>query len=138
MSFREKSAVLHIVAFVFLLTYMISSSARWPALDPASIPVKHLWIAIILFIAIEAIGHGLLAAFNKREANQSLDERDKLVEYKSSHFSGLLLSGLIIFYICGSLLLGIPVLSLANVLSILVIAEILHYSLQLLFYRRGL
>lgn len=138
MSFREKSAILHIAAFIFLLAYIISSSSRWPVLDPAAIPVKHLWIAIGLFILIEAVGQGLLTAFNKREANQALDERDKLVEYKASHFSGLLLSGLIIVYICGSLLLGIPVLSLANVLSILIIAEILHYGLQLLFYRRGL
>ncbi len=137
MSYKEKSALMHIAALVFLLIYIITSSSVWPALDPAATPIKHLWIAIISFILIEIIGHSLLAIRDRKEANEKPDERDKLIEYKASHFSGFLLSFLIIGYMAANMLLGIPILNLVNVLSILVIAEILHYGLQFLFYRRG-
>lgn len=138
MSFREKSAMVHILAFLTLLALVaISAGKAFHLGDSSPLSIQQNWIYIIIFIAIEIIGQSVIAAFNRSEANQSLDERDKNIQYKSSHFAWLFSGAILLSYVCWELLLGVPAVNLYNVWILLIISEILKYSFQYWFYRRG-
>lgn len=138
LTFREKSAIIHIAALSLLLifTFIII----WPlfsGFEEAIFEVKPLWIALGAFIIIEIIGHSIVAAVNRKEANAKADERDKLIVLKSNFYSSHVLGFILIGYLSITILVQIPFLSVYFVFIAFVIAEIVNYASQLILYRRG-
>ncbi|AOE49010.1 hypothetical protein [Kangiella sediminilitoris] len=138
LSFREKSAAIHIGALALLLAYTLI--IIWPffsGFEESILEVKPLWFAILIFILIEVIGHTWVALHNRREANTKSDEREKLITLKSSYYSSHVLGFILIGYLALSIIFQIPFLSVYFVFIIFVVAEIINYSCQLVLFRRG-
>jgi small-conductance mechanosensitive channel len=112
----------------------------WPffsGYEESILVVKPLWVAVIIFILLEIIGHSIVAARNSKEANANSDEREKLIVLKASFYSSHVLGFVLIGYLSLSMLLQIPFLSVYFVFIAFVIAEIVNYASQLVLYRRG-
>ena len=129
LSFREKSALIHLVALSVLLAFTLN--IIWPffsGFEEAILEVKPLWVAVILFVLLEIIGHSIVAAKNAKEANANSDEREKLVVLKSNFYSSHVLGFILIGYLSLSMLLQIPFLSIYFVFIAFVVAEIINYG----------
>ena len=138
LTFREKSAIIHIVALSILLAFTLS--IIWPffsGFEESILVVKPLWIAVIIFILLEIIGHSVVAARNHKEANAGADEREKLIVLKSNYYSSHVLGFILIGYLSITMLFQIPFLSVYFVFIAFVIAEMVNYVSQLVLYRRG-
>lgn len=138
LAFREKSALVHIVALSLLLAFTLTQI--WPffsGFEESILVVKPLWIALVIFIVLEIIGHSIVAARNKKEANADSDERERLIVLKSSYYSSHVLGFILIGYLAISMLFQIPFLSIYFVFITFVIAEIVNYASQLILFRRG-
>ena len=127
LTFREKSALIHVLALAILLIFTLS----------IILEVKPLWVAVIMFIIIEIIGHSAVALWNSKEANAEADEREKLVVMKSNFYSSHVLGFILIGYISLSMLFQIPFLSIYFVFIAFVVAEIINYGSQFILSRRG-
>lgn len=138
LAFREKSALVHIVALSLLLAFTLTQI--WPffsGFEESILVVKPLWVALVIFIVLEIIGHSIVAARNKKEANADSDERERLIVLKSSYYSSHVLGFILIGYLAISMLFQIPFLSIYFVFITFVIAEIVNYASQLILFRRG-
>jgi small-conductance mechanosensitive channel len=138
LAFREKSAIIHLITLTILLAFTLT--IIWPffsGYEESILVVKPLWVAVIIFILLEIIGHSIVAARNSKEANANSDEREKLIVLKASFYSSHVLGFILIGYLALSMLLQIPFLSIYFVFIAFVIAEIINYASQLVLYRRG-
>ena len=138
LAFREKSALVHIVALSLLLAFTLTQI--WPffsGFEESILVVKPLWVALVIFIVLEIIGHSIVAARNKKEANADSDERERLIVLKSSYYSSHVLGFILIGYLAISMLFQIPFLSIYFVFITFIIAEIVNYASQLILFRRG-
>ena len=138
LTFREKSALIHMAALTLLLVFTLS--IIWPffsGYEEVILEVKPLWVAVFLFILLEIIGHSVVAAWNAKEANAEADEREKIVVMKSNFYSSHVLGFILIGYISLSMLFQIPFLSIYFVFIAFVIAELINYSSQFILSRRG-
>lgn len=138
LTFREKSALIHVLALAILLIFTLS--IIWPffsGYEEVILEVKPLWVAVIMFIIIEIIGHSAVALWNSKEANAEADEREKLVVMKSNFYSSHVLGFILIGYISLSMLFQIPFLSIYFVFIAFVVAEIINYGSQFILSRRG-
>lgn len=138
LAFREKSAIIHLVALSILLAFTVIRI--WPffsGYEESILIVKPLWSAVIIFILLEIIGHSMVAAKNHKEANAETDEREKLIVLKSSYYSSHVLGFILIGYLSITMLFQIPFLSVYFVFIAFVMAEIVNYTSQLILYRRG-
>jgi len=139
LAFREKSAIIHFLTLIILLIFCLATI--WPFFsghEESILVVKPLWAAVLIFILLEIIGHSIVAARNRADANTESDEREKLIVLKSSYYSSHTLGFLLIGYLAVSMLFQIPFLSVYFVFIAFVIAEIVNYSSQLVLYRRGI
>ncbi|GAA4358974.1 hypothetical protein [Kangiella marina] len=138
LSFREKSAIIHLITLTILLAFTLS--IIWPffsGYEESILNVKPLWVAIILFILLEIIGHSIVAARNSKEANAEADEREKLIVLKSHFYASHVLAFILIGYTAFSMLFQIPFLSIYFVFITFVVAEIINQSSLLILSRRG-
>lgn len=138
LTFREKSAIIHLIALSLILVFTFSViQPFFRGFEEAIFEVKPLWVAVGLFIIIEVVGHSIVAAVNRKEANAKADERDKLIVLKSNFYSSHVLGFILIGYLSITILVQIPFLSVYFVFIAFVIAEIVNYASQLILYRRG-
>lgn len=138
LTFTEKSAFIHITALSLLLIFTLASI--WPffsGFEESILAVKPLWVALVIFILIEIIGHSVVATKNNKEANAESDERERLIVLKSSYYSSHLLGFCLIGHLIVNMLFQIPFLSTYFVFIIFVVAEIVNYASQLILFRRG-
>ncbi|MEM9314886.1 MAG: hypothetical protein AAGA95_09680 [Pseudomonadota bacterium] len=137
MAFREKSA--WIMAAALLLgsaSYFGVVLTAWSAsggLLPPLIPLIVLYTACLVGIAVA--GHIVIALWTPREANMPMDEREKRIFFRAGHHSahlcalGLLVSlGLYLVFRSGDLLFY-------TVFASLMLAQLMEYVLQIVFYR---
>jgi hypothetical protein len=138
MSFREKSAW---VTFFLLLAFGIYfGDVAAHMLDPARPHADYLRLFVLLVIAIvvlEIITHALIAFRSPGEARTPIDERERLIELRSTRpaFFVLLVGA---FLSVGTIHLGAGSVTLAHcVLFAIWIAELTRYGSRLYHYRRG-
>ena len=138
MSFREKSAW---ITFALLLAFGIYfGDVAVHLLDPARPHGNYLQLFLLLVVAIvvlEIITHVVLAIRSPREAQTPLDERERLIELRSTRPAFfVLLTGA--FLSVGTIHLGASTWVLAHgVLFAIWIAELTRYGSRLYHYRRG-
>ncbi len=151
MSYKEKSIVLSLLITLYLIYAYYSgliSLADNNLLNEESF--KALLMRTTTFIITLAIvGHIIMAIIHAKEANNDDDERDKLIEMKSSQSAYLILVLGVIFtvmqvqlgeYVSGginfnSLSMGYNMIHC--IIMSLLLAEVSRYSYQLFYYRRG-
>jgi hypothetical protein len=138
MSFREKSAW---ITFVLLLAFGIYfGEVAAHMLDPTRPHANYLLLFVLLVVAIvilEIITHAVIAFRSPREAQTPIDERERLIELRSTRpaFFVLLVGA---FLSVGTIHLGASTWLLAHcVLFAIWLAELTRYGSQLYHYRRG-
>jgi len=144
MSFREKSTC---VTFVLLLVtfgvyfgnaFFVLHGSDNVAAHPTP-NLFHLFFQLVFwFIVISIVMHIVLAARSPKDANGSMDEREKLIELKSMQpaFYVLLVGA---FLVIGTLHLGTTTYHMAHsVLFVVWIAELVRYGMRIYYFRRGL
>jgi hypothetical protein len=141
MSFREKSA------WVTLLTLIAVSVAfalhlPWPwTLTPEPNPSMFdvLLLAIGAFIAIEIVAHVLFVIWSPKDAKTPKDERELLIELKSTRIGAFAYSILSLVSMFVALhMVRANVIGIAYVLLLsFVVAQIIKYATRIYYYRRG-
>jgi len=138
MSFREKSAW---ITFVLLLAFGIYfGEVAAHMLDPTRPHTNYLQLFVLLVVAIvvlEIITHAVIAFRSPHEAQTPIDERERLIELRSTRpaFFVLLVGA---FLSVGTIHMGASTWLLAHcVLLAIWLAELTRYGSQLYHYRRG-
>ncbi|MEX2124666.1 MAG: hypothetical protein WD795_12305 [Woeseia sp.] len=157
MSFREKSicgtlVAVSVVAALYFWTVVEMLGAGTVNL----VALGKLAVSLtIFFIIVEIVFHAVIAARSPRDAGESEDERDRLIDLKGERVGGLLL-GIGVAFTIGHIALNSLMESVvsphsgltellssshfvtANLLLFsLTVSEIGKYVSQLVYYRRG-
>jgi len=135
-SFEERSVWIQLVSVAAVLgTYFVVASmmlSRGVMALPAYVP---LFVgSVVLLVVVLVAGH-IVAAISTRPDGQ--DERDRLIGWRAeSNSSWILGVGVFIGLTC--LVLDLPDVWTANVLMLsLMVSEIVRFTMQLVYYRRG-
>ena len=137
MTFHEKSAWINLVAIVlFGGAYFLH--VPWtlrPEFDP--ILWKGFIYCLVAFLALEVVGHLVLALRSPREARAPRDERERLINLRAIRLAAYV-------YVVGSfagvfsLHHGANGLAIGNlVLLAFVVAQIVNYTARLVYHRHG-
>lgn len=138
MSFREKSAWVSFVCIllVFGVYFTALAQAIAGSLDYGT--VFRIFIGgIVALIVLEIVLHIIIAVQAPRDAAAPKDERDRMIELKATRIAFFtLLAGAAISIF--TIHLGADVRALANsVLFAIVIAELVKYGSEIVYFRRG-
>lgn len=153
MSFKEKSAWISLISTLGIFGYYFYNIAMLfgvPTEEAKEVAKDLLTQAIILSIIVEALFHSLLAATNHKGAELGADERDKMYEYRANNIGyTVLVIGVIITL--GRIIsieynpewadhyssMQIPLLTAQILMFSFILSEIVRFSGQIFFYRRG-
>ncbi len=139
MSFREKSAWVTLITLI-LLSILFLSHLPWTLRPEPNAGTFHaLLLSIGAFIVIEIVAHTIMVVWSPRDARAAKDERELLIELRSTRVAAfaypILSLGSIFFalHVAGANVIGIGWLVLIS----FVISEIVKYGMRVFFYRRG-
>lgn len=139
MSFHEKSSwamgLILLVGLVFYFQNVASMSEGLDSVAPPVLPIVVVYIGLMIVLSI--VSHILIAIMKPSEADDTMDERDKLVFARAGNIGGLLLAiGLIaalgnyLFSYDGNLLFHAA-------FGALMVAQIAEYGARIVYYRSG-
>ena len=137
MPFQEKSAWIMSVALLasslFYFGVVMSVSQETGHLAAPVLPVVVIYTAILTLIAI--LGHIIIAVLTPKDANAAPDERERVINFRASHFSGYVFGvgvivslGLYLFIHDGNLLFY-------SVFGSLIISQLSEYLFQIFLSR---
>jgi hypothetical protein len=139
MSFREKSAWVTLVTLIVLtILFFLHFPQPWHLAGPDPFMFHVTLLLISTFIAVEIIAHIVIAIRAPREARTPKDERERLIELKSMAVAFYVYVIVSLGSVFVTLHLGATEFHIAYLLLFsFVIAEIVNYSLRVIYYRRG-
>ena len=139
MTFNEKSAWIMIAALLVAgagyASSMVAVSNFAGGLVAPIPPLFFVFTGIIVAIAI--LGHTVVALWRPQEANQALDERERMVAYKAGHWSGNIMGFGIVSALVTHLVLFDSSLLFHMVLASLFVAQVGEYILTIALTRRA-
>ncbi len=140
MSFREKRAWVTLIALLLVLAlFWLHISPRQMLAPPQNMWVLHvLMLTISTFIVIELVAYVVIRLRSPHDARTPKDEREQLIELKSTAvafyvFAILSLGGIFVTLHVGANEVGLGFVVLLS----FVIAEIVNYAMRIYYYRRG-
>ena len=139
MSFHEKSAwVMGLIMIAGMAFYFRTVAAMSDGLDQLAPPVLPLVIVyIVVIVVLSIIGHILIAVSRPSEANDTMDERDKLVAARAGNIAGLIL-GVGLISALGGYLINYDGNQLFHAaFGVLMISQIAEYAARIVYYRAG-
>lgn len=132
MAFREKTAWISLVTILAIYGLYFSSVVRGTAA-----PFGGLLGTVVAIVIVEVVLTVLATMVSPRDARAPRDEREKLISLKSAQFAyaALAVSVALACFFGG---FNPPIVFNANaLLFVLVMAEILRWTCQIVQYRRG-
>jgi heme/copper-type cytochrome/quinol oxidase subunit 2 len=138
MSFREKSAwIILVTLLVLTLAYLLHIFPQTLTPEPSSVRFHMLGASIIAFVVIVVIAHIAVAIWSPRDAKTPKDERERLIEQKSTSISAYVYAFLSLASI-STIHAGANQFGLAYLVVLAFgIAEIVNYAVRVILYRRG-
>lgn len=140
MPFNEKSAWIMSLALIvggggyFGTVWSLSDDAG--VLAPPSLPAVVVYTVTLIVIAI--IGHALIAIMNPREADDTIDERERRIIERSGHQSSYLLgAGVLVALVLYLISYDGSGLFYA-VFASLMLAQVAEYVLRIYYYRTSI
>jgi hypothetical protein len=138
MSFREKSAWLMTVLMAAAgLYYLDAVRAASRALGETAPPIAVVIGYVVLVVVASVVVQIVLALSSPREAKAPADERERLVEQRAGHWSGIVLAvgtvaslGHFLVRADGNMLFHLVVASL-------ILSQLAEYAFQIALLRRG-
>ena len=140
MSFEEKSTwvSLAIIIFVFIGYFsQVYEGLISGNLDKAA--VMGLFIgAVVSIIVLEIVLHTVIAVLSVKDAGQSTDERDRLFSMRAGNISGWVLGIGVLIIAAYTTMHDLESVWIANLLLFAVlVSQVVSYTLQIFYYRRG-
>ena len=139
LSFKEKTiwTSLIITILVFSIYFIkVFSLLNEQNIDKTAIITLFIGV-VVLMIIIEIVSHIILAIVYKKDVNIEIDEREKLIDLKSTQISYYIL-------IFGVFQSGISLMTTASpfiianiILFFFILAEIVGDSIRLYYFKRG-
>lgn len=134
MSFREKSALLTIVTMIVAFGIY-----GWRVVQGPVGPVEQfgLLVGVVVAQVVLIAGGHILLAIASRRMPEPRDERDRMVELRSAHNGYfVMITGL--FAMMAVVFFGASAVNVINgLLGVVVLAEIVRFGSQLVYWRRG-
>ncbi|MEL7033278.1 MAG: hypothetical protein AAGL97_04265 [Pseudomonadota bacterium] len=139
MGFQEKMAwVMMIILIVTGVSYYSLVFRASAALGATVAPMLPLMIGYVVFLVAMAIIAAIAISIMKpSEASASLDEREKLIQFKGEAWAGRFMGFLVLCALLDFGLNGDGNRLFHTIFAILIISQIAEYGLQIFFYRRG-
>lgn len=139
LSFREKSLWLLLASLcaVFAVYFASVLPARSPQVAPADIAA--FIGTVIVLVAIQVVGHTVLAIASRRELAASVqsDERDELIRLKGARLASYVLAVGVFCSLCLAVLVPGNFVFVHVLLAFWVVAQATEILSQLVLYRRG-
>jgi hypothetical protein len=136
MSYREKSALVTLIALVLTAAAYAALALRHPLQNPFAAGAGAV-AAMVMFTGIMILSQiALVIALGPKEARRPADERDRLVMLASRRNAGWVgVAGLwvVMYFAVTSSRLSVALLAL----GLFVLSELVLYASQLVYYRRG-
>lgn len=139
LSFKEKTLWISLITTIIIFGYYFLEAIKVfinPDLENISLLSVFIWVVILLSI-IQSVIIVILAISNRKEAEKGSDERDKLIEAKATKISHFILSAGAWVTVFGILLTSSAFLLVNVLILFLIVSEIVGFSLQLIYHRRG-
>lgn len=140
MSFEEKSTVAMLIAFVLVYGwYFLGMYSFTQAMPVADIDYEGRMLTMVgVLIGLIIVGHIVIAAVNPADADETSDERDRLIGWRAdARSSWVLVIG--VLAAMGLVMMGAEGFWIAHLLlAALVLTEIASGVMKLIDYRRGL
>ncbi|WP_084397802.1 hypothetical protein [Henriciella aquimarina] len=139
MSFHEKSAwVMGAVLLIAAAWYFRTVAAASAALGEVAPPLLPLVVGyIVLIIVLSIIAHILVAVTKPSEADDTLDERDRIIASRAGSFGGVLL-GVGVLTGLGGYLFDYDGNKLFHIaFGAMMVAQLGEYAAKIWYYRRG-
>lgn len=145
-SFREKSTLGSLIILVGISAYYFAHVFKTVGVDSAAYDLAGLGISLLVgMVILEIVFHAVIAAAAPAEANEASDERDRLIAAKAGRNGGVTLATgafLIVGHIMSNSFFGwqewiTPFITANLILLAMVIAQVVEYVSQLIYYRRG-
>jgi uncharacterized membrane protein (DUF485 family) len=137
MPFQEKSAWLMsftlLLGGIFYFGVVAAMSAGMGTLAPPLLPVVVVYTVILTIIA--AISHIVIAIFAPKEANASLDERERRIFDRAAHLSGYVFGSGVILSLGVYLITYNGNLLFYSVFGSLMLSQLFEYVFQIALYR---
>jgi hypothetical protein len=140
MSFREKSAWVTLISLIVVtLLFFLHIPHPYTLRPPPSPFIFHVvMLLIVTFVVIEVVAHVVIAIRSPRDARTPKDERERLIEIRSTAIGAYVYAFLSLGSIFVTIHLGANEIAIAYlVLFSFVVAEIVNYALRVIYYRRG-
>ena len=139
MSFHEKSAwvmgLIMIAGMAFYFRTVAAMSEGPEQLAPPVLPLVIVYIVVIVVLSI--IGHILIAVSRPSEADDMMDERDKLVAARAGNIAGFVL-GIGLISALGGYLINYDGNQLFHAaFGVLMVSQITEYAARIVYYRAG-
>lgn len=135
MSFREKSAWISLVSILLVSGFYFLHVPWTLTPSPSADLARGLVYCVIAFVVIEIVAHAAVALRAPRDAQAPKDERERLIELKATRIAAYV-------YVVGSfaavstLHLGANQFAIGyGVLLAFVVAEVVNYTAQIVYYR---
>ncbi len=140
MSFREKSIWISLAATVLIFGYYFANAfSALTSFNADNRGLIGLFIGVVvLMIIVEVVLNIILAIASRNQAAEAEDERDNLIRLKCIRISYLVLV-FGVWTVAMSLLLSASPVAMANIIIFFfILAEIVGFSTQLLYYSKGI
>lgn len=136
MSFREKSAWISLVLIVLVFgPYFWFVARAFSGVDHVHFGTQFAMIGV--FVVLEVVLHVAIAIQSPREARAPKDERERLIDLRSTHAAFyVLLVGILASIMALHVPMSVWTLSQFVLLSV-VLAELVKFSTQIALFRRG-
>lgn len=137
MPFKEKSAWIMAFLLLFLgVAYFYIVAAVSSESGQLATPLLRLIVVYtVCIIALSAIGHALIAILAPKDANAALDERERSIFDRAGHYSSYFMGVGVVMSLGAYLFVRSGDLLFYTVFASLMIAQIMEYVFQIVFYR---
>lgn len=139
MSFREKTAWVNLCALVFVSLLYWGHVPKLFVANPRGWILLALGASVVAYVLIEVVAHIVLRMRNPEEANEPMDEREKLIDLRAlriAYYSFVVLTFASIFVTIHIVGAGPVALSMAVTIGF-VVAEMIKNAARIVLYRRG-
>lgn len=140
MSFEEKSTWVSLAIILLVFTgYFVQVFEGISAGNLDKGDITGLFFgAVITVVVLEVALHIATAIFNVKDADQSMDERDRHYAVKAGNISGWVLGIGVLTIAAHTFVQDLNPLLVANLLLFMVfVSQIASYAMKLFYYRRG-
>ncbi len=140
LSYREKIIWASLISTILIFGYyFIQAFKVFTNPDIENISLLSLFLGVVIFITVIQVTLIItLSIVNRKEAKADGDERDKLIEAKATRISHFILSAGAWTTAFGILITSSAFILINVLILFLIISEIVGFSLQLFYHRRGL